>query len=284
MENVSVLEMVKKATEEGINRIDSEIQIQTETRKTSAAELRKIKESICNEISSKLSPFFNLPEDWVLDFDEKSLKITEKETPGSWGSGNVYYHQSWGEEGKTEYTKIEINFSSASGNDLPTLKRVMMQGKVAEVVLNHSEDMLIILNEIHNKYFLDHKKWRSIYYDTEREITKLDEVKRGVEMNLLMGQLKTTGIEFISVKDSWDNIRWPEFEVKQRYSISNIVSCKVVNITPSGKMMDVEFTAFRTGWDSEAKNYFQITQRVSTEKVESFLKEYKDQIRHSDES
>jgi hypothetical protein len=275
-----------------IEMLNSEIQVNEKIGKTSAMELHKTKESICNEISSKLSPIFNLGEDWVLTFSEESLQIDEKENPRGWGSGNVYFRKDWRREDEMGafHDKIEINFSSASGDDLPTLKRVVMQGKVAEAIMNHSEDMLVALNEIHNKYRMEAKKWRHIHYTAEREVIKLKEEKERLEMNLLMDQVAANGIEFSSVENRYGDQVYPKFQVNERYVISNIVGCEITNTTPSGKMVDVKITYFTREYDyeihqwKESKNHQAIIVRVTTEKVVNFLEFYKKQIRHSDES
>jgi len=169
------------------------------------------------------------------------------------------------------------------------LKRVVMQGKVAEVIMNHSEDMLVALNEIHNKYLMEAKKWRHIHYTAEREVIKLKEEIKRLEMNLLMDQVAANGIEFSSVENQYGDQVYPKFQVNERYEISNIVGCEITNTTPSGKMVDVQFTRFRTVWDyekflNERGENEKVGRRVSTEKFKKFINFYRYQIKHSDES
>lgn len=275
--------------EVAINHIDNEVKVYEAIRKDAIDRRNAIEDDMKAEIEERLSPMFiDLGENWTLNFELERLTINRVNETNSWNSFDIRYYGIGyvSEEGGKYYQKIEIGFSSASGNDVGTLERCVAQGKVAGVVLDYSNTMLGILNEIHDRYSLEKTKASRTQYDAEKHIQELKREKSRIELNLLKTQAQETGLEFTSVKDRYDYDQWPEFEVKKHHEISHIIGCKITNVTPTGKMMNVEFTYFMYTYDTEAgcnKRYekdFKDTVRVTTEKVESFLNRYKDQIVH----
>lgn len=275
--------------EVAINHIDNEIKVYEAISKDAIDRHNSIEDDMKAEMEERLSPFFiDLGENWTLDFELERLTINRVNEDNHWNSFDLrYYINPWaGEDDERYYKKLEIGFSSASGNDVGTLERCVAQGKVAGVVLDYSNSMLGILNEIYDKYSLEKTKASRTRYDAEKHIKELEMEKSRIELNLIKEQAQTTGLVFTSGKNRYDDEVWPEFEAKKHHEISHIIGFKINNVTPTGKMMDVEFTYFAYYYDTETgcnKRYekdLKDTVRVSTEKVESFLNRYKDQIVH----
>jgi len=277
--------------EVAINHIDNEIKVYEAIARDAIDRRNSIEDDMKAEIEERLSPMFiDLGENWTLNFELERLTINRVNETNSWNSFEVNYRSCYGywdnEEEGEHYRKIEISFSSASGNDVNTLERCVAQGKVAGVVLDYSNSMLGILNEIYDKYSLEKTKASRTRYDAEKHIKELEMEKSRIELNLIKEQAQTTGLVFTSGKNRYDVEVWPEFEAKKHHEISHIIGFKINNVTPTGKMMDVEFTYFAYYYDTETgcnKKYekdLKDTVRVSTEKVESFLNRYKDQIVH----
>ncbi len=275
--------------EVAINHIDNEIKVYEAISKDAIDRRNSIEDDMKGEMEERLSPFFiDLGENWTLNFGLEHLTINRVNEINSWNSFDIHYYGiGYGRgEGEEYYQKIEIGFSSASGNDVGTLERCVAQGKVAGVVLDYSNSMLGILNEIYDKYSLEKTKASRTRYDAEKHIKELEMEKSRIELNLIKEQAQTTGLVFTSRKNRYDDEVWPEFEAKKHHEISHIIGFKINNVTPTGKMMDVEFTYFAYYYDTETgcnKRYekdLKDTVRVSTEKVESFLNRYKDQIVH----
>lgn len=290
--------VTNNSVEFAMNRINNEIEIQESIYKDAIDKSNAIEKNMKSVINNHLNPIFTgLGENWNLDFQLERLEVSRVNETNSWNSFDVrYYGNHWVEfddadqEKAQFYSKLEINFSSASGDDEATLERCIAQGLVASAILLHKEEILNILNEIHNEFSLEKTKANTIRYTAERQIDKLKKEKEELEMSVVIEKAKTTGVEFTTATDRWDNEVRPEFEVKAGREVDNIVSCKIVNITPTGKTMEVELTYAAYYYDTEAgcnrrcETDHKTNERVSADKVVRFLKKYKNQIRHSDES
>jgi hypothetical protein len=148
-------------------------------------------------------------------------------------------------------TDIQTSFYSTTDNSEFELRRMILLGKVGQIVLDQSQDILQKFNAIKSDTKAEISQARTIVWDLGREITAVKSQIQGIEEENLLTQLETEGIEF----DVDDLHKLPSLDITVNHYISRVKHIRVIDKTPSGKSSDIEVKTIEQIWDKDTQSY-----------------------------
>jgi len=163
-----------------------------------------------------------------------------------------------------EVKNINTSVYSTSDNSLWELERLRTVGQVAEILIDHQDDIVAGLNSIKASIVVDRKP----EFKIGRELEALREEINDVQLKEALDLLKDKGLEFNGEKKGTIDIRhtWT-----QRY----IQKAKILKTTKSGLSADLELTmAYRVGEINETT----IFHNVRMSNVNDLLWQYRDYV------
>ena len=184
----------------------------------------------------------------------------------------LYFKNDW--ETK-EVTEIETSFYSTTDNSEFELRRMILIGKVAEVIIDFKDDILAEVNHTRSDFEKDYSDTSSEIWKIEKEISKVNDQISDIEKENLLSKLFNGGVKF-SIPEDGRLRKLPTLQARWDWSVDKITSIKVTRKTTSGKSFDVEGTFAIERWDDESKKSY-ITEStfecnsVRADKVESML-------------
>lgn len=175
-------------------------------------------------------------------------------------------------------TQIDTSFYSTNCNSDFELRRMVLIGKVGEIVLESKAHILEIHNKIMEANRHDINAARKVGYALEGDITKLRAQIEEINKKNVLDQLEGDGIEFeLKLKEGKGNRHLPSIEVRNGFVINYVKSIKVLSKTKSGKSANIELTAM--DWNNEIKthNY----ENVRMNNIEPLVREYSRRIKNA---
>ena len=176
----------------------------------------------------------------------------------------VYFREDW--ETK-EFTELNTSVYSSSEDSQWELERLTTVGAVANVLLNHYDDILAALNTVKAKWsekytnaFSDLRKADSMIHNWQNEKNKLylDHAE-----NLLMSE----GLTFTDKLGS--------FDLRYDQNVNNIKTIKVTDVSASGKTCTVEVEQYWSYYDQIEKRTYE---KVRVSKLDSLYWQYRDYV------
>ena len=195
---------------------------------------------------------------------------------------NLYFKQkNWRDD---EADEIQTSFYSTTGNDDFGLKRMILIGKVGEILLNSKDDILGAYNQVQNQFkdALDNKAEE--WYDLKNQIGKLKSQIKEIEKQQLLDKLEGDGIKLdYELNEDTPLYRFPSIDLKSDYQIYGVRSIKILNKTKSGKSATLQVERARRAWDYENKKHFWESEVIEEKNVRmqnilGFLNAYSDKI------
>jgi|TARA_R110002072_G_scaffold7239_3_gene39671 hypothetical protein len=168
------------------------------------------------------------------------------------------------EDWKTgEIKNINTSVYSTSDNSLWELERLRTVGQVAEILIDHQDDIVAGLNDIKNKLKVDRKP----EYKIENEIKALRQEINDAQLKTASDLLNGKGLEFNGQKKGCIDIRhnWPAKYIQK---------AKILNKTKSGLSADIELTIAYTNGQEDIRTY----EKVRMVNVEQLLWQYRDYV------
>jgi hypothetical protein len=194
---------------------------------------------------------------------------------------NLYFsNKDWRVE---EADEIQTSFYSTSENSEYELRRMILIGKIGQIVLDFKDDILAKYNQIKLDTKEELSKASKVLWDIEKEIREVNEQIRLIEKENLLSKLFNGGVKF-SIPEDGRLRKLPTLQARWDWSVDKITSIKVTRKTTSGKSYDVEGTFAIERWDNESKKSY-ITEStfdcnsVRADKVEFLLSSNKELIK-----
>ena len=169
----------------------------------------------------------------------------------------------WDDE---EKNKITTSFYSTSESSDYELRRMILLGKVGQIVLDFKDDILAGWNEIRNRYKEQLRTLSSSRFTIEKERSNISDQIRDIKANQVLDKLESEGIEFDMPKSGNVN-DLPNIEVKFNEVINNVKSIHIIKKSTSGKTADVKLTVMRVVWNNEIENNETVQQEILVDKV-----------------
>jgi hypothetical protein len=185
---------------------------------------------------------------------------------------------SWRDE---EADKIETSFYSTSANNEFELKRMVMIGKVGQVILDFQDDIIAEYNSIRASFKDEISNFNKEIWALEKKVREMNSEIDTIENNALMEKVESDGIEF--EVDEENLYRLPNLDIRFDWTVKNIQKIKVTGKTKSGKSCDLELVTVRKNWNSEKDEYETVYytntyERVRMDKISYLVRWNKDII------
>jgi hypothetical protein len=246
---------------------------------------------ICRELEDaridRLSAMFNkvfagtLEADDVLEVSSNRVQFTRPEPGRNYHKDilDLYFRSA---EWRTELaTTIETSFYSTTDNSEFELRRMILIGKVGQIVLDQSQDILQQFNAIISDTRAEISKARKTEWDLEREMTNIKKSIQSLEQAALLDRLHDTGIEFNMPSN--DAYRLPTLDITATRRIRRVKDIRVLATTASGKSADIQVTTIDSGWDAVAgqtvdRETERAVYKVRMSMIESFILNNADRV------
>jgi hypothetical protein len=249
-----------------------------------ANEKYEIKASKLAEFKTTISKYFSdcLEEGDELDVSERGTTFLRPQEEYSYKKDilNVYHDSN---HGKTEeIEKLKTSFYSTSDSSEFELRRMVLIGKVGQVILDFSDDIIAELNQITSKYKEELSKLNTSIWDLEKQITRIKNDIDKFEKENLLEKLEKEGIEF-ELKEGETSSKLPDMYIKTNYTVSRVKGIKILKKTSSGKSADIELKTMYRNWDQTTETYKDVDNtilvgKVRMDKIQGFVQYYSNRI------
>ena len=155
----------------------------------------------------------------------------------------------------TDVDRLETSFYSTSENSEFELNRMVLLGKVAEIIIDHKDDILAEWNFVTESFGGKLNDARKKVYDAEKLVSENGEKISAIENEIVKEKLFGEGIKF-EMPESGRTRDLPEFDARWNYRIDKVTSIRATRKTASGKSYDVEGTFAIDRWDSDKNEYY----------------------------
>jgi len=179
--------------------------------------------------------------------------------------------KSWRDD---EADSIETSYYSTSENSEFELRRMILLGKVGQVILDYKDDIIAGYNKIRADFKEQLSDLKTKRYKLANEISACKSEIEDIENNELFSRLDKDGLEF---KVDEDNLyRLPSLDIRFNYEVRGIKKIKVTGSTKSGKSVDLEIVQVHKQYCSDRNKYIlkEITntyEKVRKDKVDTLV-------------
>ena len=180
--------------------------------------------------------------------------------------------KSWRDD---EADSIETSFYSTSENSDFELRRMILLGKVGQVLLDFKDDIIAGYNKIEADFKKQLSDLRTKSYKLANEISTCKSEIENIENNKLLSRLDKDGLEF--EVDEENLYKLPSLDIRFNWEVKGIKKIKVVGETKSGKSVDVEIVKVYKQWCTESQEYTlsettDTYERVRKDKVDKLVR------------
>ena len=165
----------------------------------------------------------------------------------------LYFRKDKWDDG--EFSKINTSFYSTSENSTFELNRMILLGKVAEIIIDFKDDIIANWNKVAKEFGKKELKVSKSIWRIESDIRNAEEMIAGLEKEDLNIKLFGKGIKFGLLGDE-KAYCLPSLRARWDYEINKVTSIRATRKTYSGKSYDVEGTFAIERWDSDKNEYY----------------------------
>jgi hypothetical protein len=178
--------------------------------------------------------------------------------------------------------EIQTSFYSTTDNSEFELRRMILIGKVGQIVLDFKDDILARYNQIISDTKEESSKAWKVFCDIEMEIREVNEQIKLIEKENLFSKVENEGIEFELPEGKSIN-ELPNMDVKFNRTIFNVKGLQIIKKTASGKSADLHLKVMSNIWNSDTKSYnekedIRVVEKVRMDNIERFLEYYSKRI------
>jgi len=205
-------------------------------------------------------------------FDDTTIKVSDsrveicrdrEDYPGK-ELMTIYVRDSWGEE---DFKSLDTSVYSSSDNSDFELERLVTVGAVAQVILDHQDNILKELNTLRQVWKDRIREAHTAFSEARNTFNSLHRDKNNVYLDhareLLMGE----GLTF--------HDRLGSFDYRFDHEIRAIQKAKVTEVSASGKTCTLEVVQYFSYYDEERT---QTLTKVRMGKLDDLLWQYRDYV------
>jgi len=183
-----------------------------------------------------------------------------------------FNNRDWRDE---EADSIQTSFYSTSENSEYELRRMILIGKVGQIVLDFKDDILGKFNQIKADTKEELSKARKVEWDIEKEIREVNNQIDKIKKENLFSKLENEGIEF-ELPEGKSVHELPNIDVRFDWTVYNVKGIKIIKKTTSGKSADIELKVMNNVWNMDSQSYngkeqIIVVEKVRMDNVERFL-------------
>lgn len=256
MSKVEMFTQVIKLNEEKISNLELKLEQVEETKRLEVSEMfnRFFSGCIVEGDTIKVSSYgseqitFNR-----LDEDKKYSKELM----------SLRFRSSWNSVDEEGVPTISTSFYSTSENSLFELNRMILIGKVAEVLVDFQDDILAEFETIKLRFKDEIKALRKDIYALEEASNEARAEIKKIEEDALMEKLFNQGITFKT-----DKVRdLPVLDIRFDYRVYGVQKIKVTDKTASGKSANISLEIATRRWNPDRVGTYVEIQTRTFEKV-----------------
>ena len=258
------------------------VQLQEQRKRDNA-----VREELTRTRINRLSAMFNqvfagtLEADDVLEVSSDRVQFTRQEPGRSYRKDilDLYFRSA---EWRSELaTTIETSFYSTTDNSEFELRRMILIGKVGQIVLDQSQDILQQFNAIISDTQAEIREAYEVANTVIRDIADIKKQLANLHAAALLDRLHNTGIEFNMPSN--DAYRLPTLDITSTHQIRRVKDIRVLATTASGKSADIQVTTIDSGWDavtgqSVDRETERAVYKVRMSNIESFIRDNADRV------
>lgn len=251
-----------------IESIDRMIEEWERQRSASARRFEEIKEGRIEEYSrvwmDYLADDFPFANTYIRLHNERMEIHRDVEDRNRREIMTVYYREDW--ETK-EFTELNTSVYSSSEDSQWELERLTTVGAVANVLLNHYDDILAALNTIKVEWS---ERYNSAFTDlrnADSEINHWQNYKNKIYLEHAENLLMSEGLTFTDKLGS--------FELRYDQDVNSIRTIKVLDTSASGKTCTVEVEQYWSYHDELQKRTYE---KVRVSKLDNLYWQYRDYV------
>ena len=180
--------------------------------------------------------------------------------------------ENWRDETANE---IQTSFYSTNENSEFELRRMILIGKVGQIVLDFKDDILAEYNQI----MLDKKEEiteaNRVVWGIEKNIKEVKDQINQIEKENILSKVESEGIRF-ELPEGKSIHELPNIDVKFDRTVFNVKEIKVLNKTASGKSADLRLKVMHNVYSADTQSHMikeqtQFVEKVRMNNIESFL-------------
>lgn len=164
-----------------------------------------------------------------------------------------------------KYTKITTSFYSTSDNSAFELNRMILIGKVAQVLVDSRKNILDEFNEITSVYSESYIDVSQRIFDLGKELKELSEEVTQIEQDNLFSKLEDDGLEFSYDEKNLHQL--PDLEIRFDHFIKNIYRIEILSKSTSGKSAKVMCKSIHNVYDYKESKYKVVLKEEIVERV-----------------
>ena len=138
----------------------------------------------------------------------------------------------------SEISEIDTSFYSTSDNSLFELQRMVLLGKVGEILIDHSDDIIAGHNKITSDYAGTLRKAEMAVQELELVLRAFGKEIEDIENKVIQDKIDTGCVEF-KMRD--DNPRTlPNLDIRWDWDLNNIQKIEILSKTASGLSANIK--------------------------------------------
>ena len=138
----------------------------------------------------------------------------------------------------SEINQIDTSFYSTSDNSLFELQRMLLIGKVGEILIDHSDDIIAGHNKITSDYAGTLRKAEMAVQELELVLRAFGKEVEDIENKVIQDKIDTGCVEF-KMRD--DNPRTlPNLDIRWDWDLTNIEKIEILSKTASGLSANIK--------------------------------------------
>jgi hypothetical protein len=254
--------------EDKIKSIDKMIEEWERQRSASARRFEEVKEGRIDEYSrvwmDYLADDFPFENTTIRLYNERMEIHRDVEDSNRREIMSIYYREDW--ETK-EFTQLSTGVYSSSEDSQWELERLTTVGAVANVLLDHYDDILAALNTVKSEWA---ERYSSAFADLRKadlEINNWQNYKNKVYLDHARDLLMSEGLTFPG--------KLASFELRYDQDVNAIRTIRVTDTSASGKTCTVEVEQYWSYHDEIQKRTFE---KVRMSKLDNLLWQYRDYV------
>lgn len=178
--------------------------------------------------------------------------------------------------------EIQTSFYTTSENSEFELRRMVLIGKVGQIVLDFYDDILVAYNKVLSQFKDALDAQFEERFSLEKEIREVRNQMTVIEKENLLTKVENEGVEFKLPEGKSIN-ELPNMDVKFNKTIYNIKGLQIVGKTKSGKSADLRLKIMTNIWNPDTqsdneKEQIKIVEGVRMDNIERFLQNNSERI------
>jgi len=138
----------------------------------------------------------------------------------------------------SEISEIDTSFYSTSDNSLFELQRMVLLGKVGEILIDHSDDIIAGHNKIISDFAVTLREAEKANQELELELRAFGKEIEDIENKVIQDKIDSGCVEF-KMRD--DNPRTlPNLDIRWDWDLNNIQKIEILSKTASGLSANIK--------------------------------------------